>query len=304
MYRVEVLDGRTAAIHWRAGSGGAGHWREYCRRGERMTVAIVLGGDPASIYAATAPLPEGLDEMLFAGALRGAPVEMVRCLESDLLVPAHAELVIEGFIEPGATARGGSFGNHTGYYAPGEEVPLFRVSAVTRRRHAVWPATVVGPPPMEDCWLAQAGTRLLLPLLRRLLPEIVAIHQPVEGIFHGCAIVAIDKSEPGLGGRVIAGLWREGWLRRSRLLVVVDRDVAPDDLSRVAWLALNNADWRHDLVTSGDQLAIDATRKLPGEAGGDPPRKPLAPDAVTVALVERRWQEYGFVEEFPNIPVT
>jgi 4-hydroxy-3-polyprenylbenzoate decarboxylase len=297
MYRVEILDGRTAAIHWRADSGGAGHYREYCRRGERMPVAVALGGDPATIYAAAAPLPDALDEMLFAGVLRGAPVELVRCIDSDLLVPAHAELVIEGYLEPGETVRGGDFGNHTGYYAPGGEVPLLRVTAMTRRRDCVYPATVVGPPPMEDCWLVQAGARLLLPLLRRRLPEITALHLPVEGIFHGCAVVAIDKNSPGQGRRVIAGLWSAGWLKRSRLLVIVDRDVPPDDLSRAAWLIFNNADWQHDLIASGDRLAIDATRKLPGEPGGDPPRKPLAPDAETVALIERRWREYGFSKE-------
>ena len=248
MYLVQVFTSGTAGIRWRPESGGAGHLAAYRARGERMPVAIALGGDPAVIFAAMLPLPAVIDEMQFAGFLRGKPVELVRCLTSGIMVPAHAELVMEGYIDPGEICSGGEFGNHTGFYAPAGELPVLHVTRITRRQAPVFPATVVGRPPMEDCYMAKAAERLMLPFTRLELPEVVEINLPLEGIFHGTAVVAIDKRHPGQGREVMAALWARGWLAGARLLVVVDGDVDVHDLSRTFWKVMNSVDWRRDLV--------------------------------------------------------
>jgi len=294
MYRVRLFDDLGAGIRWKHGSGGFGHYEKYAAAGIRMPVAIAVGADPSLTLAASLPLPESLDEVSFAGFLRGAPVEMVRCLDSELLVPAHAELIIEGYIKPGETRAEGPFGNHTGRYDAGEQVPVLRVTCITRRRDMVYQATVAGPPPMEDCYLAKAAERLLLPLSRRQCPEIVDITQPLEGIFHGCAVVAIRKTEPDQGRRVLESLRGRGWLRRGKLLVVVDADPSGLTLEGAFWQALNGARFPRDLIVSDGLLGIDATRKLP-EEDGEPEFARLEQDPIISALVERRWREYGFL---------
>lgn len=308
IYLVQVFSPRTAGIRWRPESGGAAHLAKYRARGERMPVAIALGGDPAAIFSAMLPLPGSIDEMRFAGFLRGKPVEVVKCRTSGIMVPAHAELVIEGHIDPCETGHGGEFGNHTGFYSPGGELPVMHVDCISRRREPFFPATVVGPPPMEDCHMARAAERIMLPFTRLELPEIVEIHLPLEGIFHGAAVISIDKRVPGQGRLVMERLWAKGWLSASRLLVVVDGDVDVRDLSRVYWKVLNSADWTRDLavpdITCGShgsksrlpfrgRLGIDATRKLPGEGVAAWPRE-VAMDAGVRELVTKRWREYGF----------
>jgi 4-hydroxy-3-polyprenylbenzoate decarboxylase len=292
MYRVRLFDGQSAGIRWKPGSGGFEHHRKYLAAGAAMPVAIAVGVDPALTLAASLPLPEPFDELSLAGYLNGEPVEMARCLTSDLLVPAHAELVIEGRIEPGETRAEGRFGNHTGAYEQGEEVPLLRVTRITHRRDPICQATVVGPPPMEDCYLAKAAERLLLPLSRALCPEIVDISMPLEGIFHGCALVAIEKQSPGQGRRVLEALRGEGWLRKGKLLVVVDAGEPAGTLSGAFWQALNAVRFPDDLLVSGGLLGVDATRKLPEEGGRG--FQELRQDPAVVAQVEARWREYGF----------
>lgn len=301
MYRVEPFTGDSAGIHWRSTSGGAGHYRQYRERGERMPVAVAVGGDPAVILAASLSLPGDVDEMLFAGFLRGEAVELVRCLTCELMVPANAELVLEGYLEPAELAQGGAFGNHTGFYAVPHDVPVMRVTCVTRRREMFYPATVVGRPPMEDCYLAKAGERLLLPLLRLELPEIAELNLPLEGIFHGCAIVAIDKSRPGQAREVAEAIWASGRLGEARLLVLVDANVNVCDLSLVAWKILNTVEWRRDLVIAPasegaplGRLAMDATGKLPGEPGAGERPGEISRDRDILRLVDERWREYGF----------
>ncbi len=297
MYRVEPFGRDTAGIHWRRSSGGAGHYRKYLERGERMPVAIAIGGDPAVIFAASLPLPTGLDEMHVAGFLRQEPTRLIPCLTNGLLVPAEAELVLEGYVEPGETAMGGAFGNHTGFYAPPGEVPVMHVTCVTRRPDMIYPATVVGRPPMEDCYLAKAAERVLLPLMRLELPEIVDINMPMEGIFHGCAMVAIEKHREGHPREVMEALWRKGWLACSRLLVIVDAGLGVDDISLVAWRVVNVVDWKRDLVIGEPtddvplgRLGLDAT----GKAGADGKQpEGIARDPAVVGMVEKRWHEYG-----------
>uniref|UniRef100_A0A831U1Q6 UbiD family decarboxylase n=1 Tax=Geobacter metallireducens TaxID=28232 RepID=A0A831U1Q6_GEOME len=302
MYRVRIFDGNRVGIRWHAGRGGELHWRQYRERGERMPVAVALGGDPAAMVAATLPLPETVDEMQFAGWLRGRPLEMVRCRTNELLVPAGAELVIEGYIEPGETAQDGPFGNHTGFSIPSAAVPVMGVTCITRRRECICPATVVGPPPAEDCFMAKAAERLFLPLLRRRWPAVVDINLPLEWIFHGGAIVAV-RDGGGEGGvrRLVEEIWASGMLGAARVVVVVDDDTDARDLSRVAWRVMNMADWRRDLFVAegggepplpwlGARLGIDATRK--GRFRSVAPE--LGMDEATKRLIEERWREYGF----------
>lgn len=294
MYRVRIFDSKCAGIRWKERSGGHSHYLKYLKAGRSMPVAIALGGDPALTLAACLPLPEPFDELGCAGYLRGEPVQTVTCLTSALRVPAHAELVIEGFVEPGETRWEGGFGNHTGFYDKGEDVPVLRVTCVTHRGDLIYPATVVGPPPMEDCYLAKAAERLLLPFSRRQCPEIVDITLPLEGIFHGCAVVAIRKSAPGQGRRVLESLRGSGWLKMGKLLVVVDATDAALTLPGAFWQALNGARFPHDLVVADGCLGIDATRKFP-EEGGPRELQELRQDPSVSALVERRWREYGFL---------
>ncbi|WP_144400109.1 UbiD family decarboxylase [Geobacter pickeringii] len=302
MYRVWIAGERNAGIRWYVGTGGNRHERKYRERGEPMPVAVAVGGDPALALAAMLPLPDGVDEMQFAGWLRGAPLEMVRCRTSELLVPAGAELVIEGCVEPGETILDGAFGNHTGFYVPAAPVPHLRVSCVTRRRACVYPATVVGPPPMEDCHLAQAAAQLLLPLFRRRWSDIVDISFPAEWIFHGGAIVSIRGGAAARAKELMEELWASELMGGARLIVVVDEDADVRDLSHVAWRIANLPDWRRDLVISGrergtplfpwlgSRLGIDATRS--GGGGTRPPE--LAMDAEIRRMVDQRWGEYGF----------
>lgn len=293
MYRMRIFDALHAGLRWKAGSGGFGHHQKYLAAGRAMPVAVAVGADPSLTLAASLPLPDSFDELSFAGHLRGAPVELVRCLTSDLLVPAHAELIIEGVVEPAVTRPEGRFGNHTGRYDAGEEVPVLRVTCITHRTAPICQATVVGPPPMEDCYLALAAERLLFALTRQQCPEVVDLRQPLEGIFHGCALVAIRKTAAGQGRRVLESLRGAGWLKRGKLIVVVDAAAAPLTISNAFWRAINETRLPFDLELDDGFLGIDATAKFP-EEGGINENKPLRQDASVSDLVERRWREYGF----------
>ncbi len=286
IYRVQVIASDRAVVGWHPASDGERHCRQYLESGRRMPVAIVLGGAPELLFAASFSLPGLPDEFSFAGMLRNEPVELTRCLTSDLLVPAFAEVVIEGYLEPGETVMEGPFGNHTGFYAPARFAPLLRVTALTRRRTPVIPATVVGPPPQEDCWLAKAAERLMLPWLQCRFPGIVALSMPLETIFHRAAIVGVDTALCGSVLELIRRLWEEGPLRRARVMIVVDADAGVDPAG-AWWRALNSAQWERDLIFShdGSLLGLDATRK---PEQGCPLER-----SETKELVTRRWPEYG-----------
>ena len=287
VYRVEVLGPDRAVIGWHAGSDGERHFRQHEAAGRRMPVAIALGGPPALLLAASFSLPDLPDEFTFAGMLQNEPVEVASCLTSNLLVPASAELIIEGNIEPGETAQEGPFGNHTGFYVPHRQAPLFRVTTITRRLTPVIPVTVVGPPPQEDCWLAKAAERLMLPWLQRKFPEVVDLCFPLETIFHRAAIVSVDTSSNGDIPALLRQLREEGPLRRAKVIIVVNADDGADP-SQAWWRAVNCCDWRRDLLVSADGslLGIDATRK--------PEQGALLERREAVDLVTRRWREYGF----------
>jgi 4-hydroxy-3-polyprenylbenzoate decarboxylase len=281
MYRMQLYDQCTTGMHWHPHKVGAEHYRRYQALGQRMPVAVALGSDPAVIFAATAPLPEGFDEMVFAGFLRRRAVEMVPCQSIELEVPADAEFVLEGYIEPGERRREGPFGDHTGYYSLPEEFPVFHVTALSRRANPVYPATVVGPPPKEDCFLGKATERIFLPLLQAQLPEIVDINLPLEGLFHNLALVRIAKRYPGQAFKVMHALWGLGQMMLTKIIVVVDEEVDVRNFREVVWRVGNNIDPERDvcfvrgpvdildpaarLPGFGSKMGIDATRKLPGE---------------------------------------
>ncbi len=286
IYRVQVVGSDQALLGWYPGSDGDRHYRGYQESGRRMPVAIVLGGPPELIFMASFSLPGLPDEFSFAGLLRDEPLEVTRCLTSNLLVPASAEMVIEGYLEPGEMAVEGPFGNHTGFHAPARPVPLLRVTALTRRHNPIIPATIVGPPPQEDCWLAKGAERLMLPWLQRRHSGIVDIAMPLETIFHRGTIVSVDSEKCGPVLELIRRLWESGPLRRAKVLIVVDVDKNMDPAG-VWWRAMNCCDWRRDLIfgDDGTLLGIDATRKQ--EQGISLER------GTTAELVTQRWQEYG-----------
>jgi 4-hydroxy-3-polyprenylbenzoate decarboxylase len=283
IYRVQRSSDGSLLIHWKEGSGAAAHARAWQERGEPMPVAIVLGAPPALLWAAAAPLPAGVDEAAFVGLLAGEALPLSRCVTLDLLVPAVAEVVLEGHVVPGDVGREGPFGNHSGSYAPTALVPRLRLAALHRRRDCCIAATVVGPPPMEDCYLAALTPQLFLPLLRIDCPEIVALAMPIEGIFHGCALVAADPIGDGAG--LLARLRNSDLLRRSRLLILFGPEVNVHDYAAAFWRALNAVDLQRDLtILPGIGLNIDASRPLP---------QPLFPDPQIVAQVAARANDYG-----------
>jgi 4-hydroxy-3-polyprenylbenzoate decarboxylase len=310
MYRMHVYDERTTGMHWHIHKGGAQHYRGFRKKRERMPVAVALGGDPATIYAASAPLPEDVDEMVFAGFLRKQPVEMVRCRTLDLEVPAHAEVILEGYVDPEEHRTEGPFGDHTGYYSLADEYPVFHVTCVTRRKDPVYPATIVGKPPMEDVWLGKATERIFLPLLRKIVPEVVDMNLPIEGIFHNFAFFAIDKRYPGHARKVMSAVWGMGLLMFSKFVVIFDADVNIQDLSEVLWRIGNNVDPKRDTMIVegpvdalehaspvphyGSKMGIDATRKWKSEGFDREWPEDIRMDPGIVEIVNRRWKEYGF----------
>lgn len=310
MYRIHVYDKTTTGMHWHIHKDGARHYDKYKALNQRMPAAIAVGSDPAVIYSATAPLPEAVDEMMFAGFLRREPVEMVKCITSDILVPANSELVIEGYLEPGEQRIEGPFGDHTGFYSAADNYPVFHVTCITHRKDLIYPATVVGKPPMEDCYMAKATERIFLPLMKLDMPEIRDLNLPMEGVFHNCALISIKKSYPGHAKKIIHGLWGKGQMMFAKLLVIVDDDVDVQNVSYTAWRVLNNVDWKRDVVIAdgplddldhaanfpryGSKMGIDATRKTREEGMmREWPEELFMSDAVK-ELVDRRWKEYGF----------
>jgi len=286
MYRVQIHDRQRVTINWGKHSDGARHYAAYGARGKRTPVAIAIGGDPTMIYAATVPLPSGIDEAVFAGFLRQRGLATAKCLSCDLEVPATAEFVLEGYLEPGETLPEGPFGNHTGSYTPVNDAPVMHVTNLTHRRNPLYPCTVVGPPPMEDCYLAKATERLFLPLLQVQFPEIVDINMPLEGIFHHCALVSMRCQRPGQGRELLQGLWQKGFLQRARLLVVFDEGVDVQNLSASFWNALNRIDPLRDVIIEEGRIGFDAT-------AGNGEEAEVCPSAETLEILRHRWEEYG-----------
>ncbi len=307
MYRMQVYNERETAMHWQRHKQGRAHARAW---GDGIPVAVAIGADPVLTYAATAPLPPVVDEFLFAGLLRGKAVKLVCCKTIDVKVPADAEFVLEGYVDNTDLRVEGPFGDHTGVYSLADRYPTFHVQCITHRRSPIYPATVVGKPPMEDAWLGKATERIFLPLLQMVVPEIVDMNLPVEGGFHNLAIVSIRKSYPGHGKKVMNALWGLGHMMMlTRLLVIVDSDVNVQDPREVAWFVLNNLDAQRDLVMMpgpvddldhasytpalGMKIGVDATRKDASEGYMREWPPDMVMDEATRLLVDSRWKEYG-----------
>ena len=309
MYRLQQQDERTVSLHWQIHKDSSNHASVAERRGERLPVAIAFGCPPAVTYAASAPLPADIDEYLFAGFLQRERVDLVDCVSVPLQVPAAAQVVLEGWVEPGQRLPEGPFGDHTGFYTPVEPFPYVRVETMTMRKSPIYQTIIVGRPPQEDGPIGKATERIFLPLLRLTIPEIVDYDLPEAGVFHNCAIVSIDKRFPKHAQKVMNAIWGAGLMSLSKLIVVVDADCDVHDYAEVAWRAFGNVDYAHDALHTvgpvdhldhgsyqqffGGKLGIDATRKLPTEGydRGWPAECVLAP--ATKELVERRWREYG-----------
>jgi 4-hydroxy-3-polyprenylbenzoate decarboxylase len=283
MYRMHVYDERTTGMHWQTHKQGADHYRQLQAQGKdlRMPVAVALGGDPATMFSSILPLPPELDEMMIAGFLRSSTVEMVKCQTVDLEVPAQSEIVLEGYVQLGELRTEGPFGDHTGFYSLEDEYPVFHITCITEREHPIYPATIVGPPPMEDFWMGKAIERIFLPLMRLQLPEVRDICLPAEGVFHNLILVSIRKAYPGHARKVMSAIWGLGQAMFSKCIVVVDEDVDVHNVSEVAWKALNNIDPERDiqftlgpvdsldhasrLINFGSKMGVDATKKWAGE---------------------------------------
>jgi 4-hydroxy-3-polyprenylbenzoate decarboxylase len=304
MYRMQVYDDRSTGMHWQLQKVAARHGRRYYERGERMPVAVFLGGDPMFPFAATAPLPDGLDEFLLAGYLRKKSIELVKCETSNLEVPAHADFVIEGYVDPQEPLREeGPFGDHTGFYTLPEPYPVFHVTAITHRKDAVYPATVVGIPPMEDFYIGSASLKLFLPVFRMNFPEIIDIALPAEGVFHNLVFVSIRKTYPMQAYKIMHGLWGMGQMMFTKYIVVVDDDVDVHNTSEVLFRLCSNTDPQRDSIFTkgpadvldhatseiavGTKLGLDATRKLAGEGFKRPWPPLIKMDAAVRARVEK-----------------
>jgi 4-hydroxy-3-polyprenylbenzoate decarboxylase len=280
-YRMQVYDGRSTGMHWQRHKGGAQHYRVAERLGKRLEVAVALGPEPVLPYCATAPMPEGLDELLLAGFLARRRIELVKCATVDLEVPASSQIVLEGYVEPGERRREGPFGDHTGLYSQPDAFPVFHLTCVTQRKKPTYLTTIVGIPPMEDYYLGLASERIFLPMIRKTLPEIVDMHFPAEGIFHNLVLVSIDKRYPGHARKIMNAFWGLGQLMFSKTIVVVDKDVDVQNLSEVAWIVgthmdplrdiqmtkgpVDDLDDAADLPAYGGKMGIDATKKWASE---------------------------------------
>ncbi len=305
MYRLQVLDQRSTAMHWQLHKDGRA---DYLFTEGRMEVAVALGLDPISAYSASAPLPKHIDEFMVAGFLRGEPLEMVKGVTVDIEVPTHAEIVLEGYIDKGDLTDEGPFGDHTGFYTPVEQFPVFHVTAITMRRDAIYPSIVVGKPPQEDAWLGKATERIFLPAVRITVPEIVDYDLPVAGAFHNLCIVSIRKAFPGHARKVMNAIWGLGMLSLTKGIVVVDEHVDVHDYAQVMFYVGANVDPKRDIVISegpldhldhaptlqfiGGKIGIDATAKGPLEGTREWPPE-IEMSAEIKALVDRRWHEYG-----------
>lgn len=337
MYRLQVFDKRTTGMHWHIHKDGAEHYRKAkdgtgvssgdgaadyggggapaetdagggCSQG-RMEVAVAIGADPALTYAATAPLPGAIDEMLFAGFLRGEAVDLVQCLTVDLQVPDHAEFVLEGYVDLDETREEGPFGDHTGYYSLADQYPVLHLTAITHRRDPVYSTTIVGQAPMEDAQLGKATERIFLPLIRLTLPELVDMDLPQEGGFHNCAIVSLDKSYPLQARKVMHALWGAGQMQFCKCIVVVDADVDVHDYAQVAWRVFSNVDWKRDVLVGegpldvldhsapqplwGGKIGIDATTKGPAEGHHRSWPPDVEMSAEVRARVDELWPSLG-----------
>ena len=308
LYRMQVFGPRTTGMHWHLHKVGARQFHQ--QKAGRFELAVCLGGDPAMIYAATAPLPDQIDEILFCGFLRKKGVELVKGITVDVEVPANSDIVIEGYVDPTKPLRSeGPFGDHTGFYSLADDYPVFHVTCITQRKSPIYPTTIVGRPPMEDAYLGKATERLFLPLLRVTLPEIVDMNLPVHGVFHNLAIISIKKEYPAHARKVMHALWGLGQMMFTKILIVVDHDVNVHDLSEVTWIVGNHIDPKRDTIfvegpvdvldhaapalAYGSKIGIDATRKWRSEGFEREWPDAIVMDDKTKKYIDSIWEKLG-----------
>ncbi len=310
MYRLQIFDKNTTGLHIHEHHDGAKNLRAWRDAGvTRVPVSVAIGADPVTIFSATAPVPPMIDEYLFSGIIRGESVEVVKCLTNDLLVPAHAEIILEGWCDLEETRWEGPFGDHTGYYSLADDFPVFHVEVITTRRDPIYATTIVGPPPMEDDYIGKATERLFLPVIKAMLPEVIDYDLPLEGVFHNCAIFQIKKEFAGQAFRVMNFAWSMGQMMFTKFVIVVDEDVDCHDYSQVAWRCFNNVDPSRDIQISkgpldrldhasnqqsfGYKMGIDATKPLPGEGYEREWPDSLEMSSEVKARVDALWGELG-----------
>jgi 4-hydroxy-3-polyprenylbenzoate decarboxylase len=310
LYRMQVYDRKTTGMHWHLHKVGARHYQKQRENNSRMELAVSLGGDPALIYAATAPLPDQIDEILFTGFLRKKGLELVKCLTVDVEVPANSDIVIEGYVDPAEPLRReGPFGDHTGFYSLADDYPVFHITCITHKQMPIYLATIVGRPPMEDAFIGKATERIFLPLIRLTLPEIFDMNLPVHGVFHNLAIVSIKKEYPAHARKIMHALWGMGQMMFTKTLIVVDHDVNVHDLAEVTWVAGNHMDPKRDTIFVegpvdvldhaapvmgyGSKMGIDATRKWRSEGFEREWPGAIVMDERTKRYIDSIWEKLG-----------
>jgi 4-hydroxy-3-polyprenylbenzoate decarboxylase len=313
VYRLQVIDSKKAIMHWQIHKRGALHYEMNKENSQKTEVAIVIGADPATVFSAVAPVPEGLDKFLFAGITRKKGIDLVKCRTIDVEVPATAEIVLEGYVDPSELNVEGPFGDHTGYYTPPEPFPTFTLTGIMMRKNPIYLTTVVGKPILEDAYIGKVIERSFLPLVRLFQPEVVDFSMPPAGWFQGLAIVSIKKRYPGQAKKVMMGLWGMGQLSLTKILILVDQDVNVHDMNDVIWAVTTRADPKRDtmlidnvptdtldpaspLLNLGSKMGIDATKKMKEEGYERPIQEEALPNESTVSLVTKKWNEYGFQE--------
>lgn len=311
VYRLQVIDSKKAIMHWQIHKRGALHYQMNKENSQKTEVAIVIGADPSTVFSAVAPVPEGLDKFLFAGITRKKGIDLVKCRTIDVEVPATAEIVLEGYVDPSELNVEGPFGDHTGYYTPPEPFPTFTLTCIMMRKNPIYLTTVVGKPILEDAYIGKVIERSFLPLVRLFQPEVVDFSMPPAGWFQGLAIVSIKKRYPGQAKKVMMGLWGMGQLSLTKILIVVDQDVNVHDINDVIWAVTTRADPKRDimlidnaptdtldpaspLLNLGSKMGIDATKKMKEEGYERPVQEEAIPDENTVSLVTKKWNDYGF----------
>ena len=310
VYRIQILDSTHAIMHWQKHKRGAHHHDISKERGKKIEVAIIIGSEPATVFSAVAPVPEGFDKYLFAGITRKKGIKTVKCKTIDLQVPANAELVLEGYVDPTAVRDEGPFGDHTGYYTPKEPFPTFTLTGIMQRRKPIYLTTVVGKPILEDAFIGKVIERSFLPLIKMFQPEVVDFAMPAAGWFQGIGIISIKKRYPGQAKKVMMGLWGLGQLALTKFFVVVDDDVNVHDMDEVLWAVTTRADPARDsiiidrtptdtldpsspLVNLGSKLGIDATQKTKEEGFEREIQELVKVDDATKSLVDSKWSSYG-----------
>ena len=313
VYRLQVIGSKKAIMHWQVHKRGALHYQMNKEKMQKTEVAIVIGADPATVFSAVAPVPEGLDKFLFAGITRRKGIDLVKCRTVDVEVPASAEVVLEGYVDPSEMNIEGPFGDHTGYYTPPEPYPTFTLTGIMMRNNPIYLTTVVGKPILEDSYIGKVIERSFLPLVKMFQPEVVDFSMPAAGWFQGIAIVSIKKRYPGQAKKVMMGLWGMGQLSLTKILIVVDEDVSVHDINDVIWAVTTRSDPKRDtmlienaptdsldpaspLLNLGSKMGIDATKKTKEEGFERPVQEEALPDKSTINLVTKKWNEYGLQE--------